>query len=169
MLATCAEIKRLHRVLPKFGKPLHHAGNRVNRVTNRKLHVAIIGSGPAGFYSADELFRSPLKDVKIDMYERLPTPYGLVRNGVAPDHPEVKSVERVFHSLAQSPSFQFIGNVTVGQDLSIDDLKKHYEVIILAYGAEGDKRLGIPGEDLKGVHSARYVVQAVDCHLFTSE
>jgi adrenodoxin-NADP+ reductase len=122
--------------------------------------VAIVGSGPAGFYTADELFRSGLRDVKIDMYEKLPTPYGLVRSGVAPDHPEVKIVENVFKTVASSPSFNFVGNVTIGKDLSIDELKANYQVIVLAYGAESDKKLGIPGESLKGVHSARYVIQS---------
>jgi len=126
------------------------------RSISRKLHVAIVGSGPAGFYAADELFRSSLKDVKVDMYEKLPTPYGLVRSGVAPDHPEVKAVEAVFHALAQYPNFNFVGNVQVGKHITIDELKEAYQIIILAYGAEDYRKLGIPGEDLQGVHSARY-------------
>lgn len=131
-------------------------------VLRRKLHAAVVGAGPAGFYAADELFKSILANVKVDMYERLPVPYGLVRNGVAPDHPEVKAVEAVFHTLALSPHFNFIGNVNVGKDISIEELKKHYDIVILAYGAEGDKKLGIPGEDLKGVYSARYVSQVIN-------
>lgn len=127
------------------------------RVLRRKVHVAVVGSGPAGFYAADELLRSSLKDVKIDMFERLPTPYGLVRYGVAPDHPEVKAVEKVFHQLAQLPGFNFIGNVNIGRDLSINELKDHYQIVILAYGAEDDRKLGIKGENLKGVYSARFV------------
>ena len=129
---------------------------REKSVLRRKLHVAVVGAGPAGFYAADELFKSALANVKVDMFERLPTPYGLVRNGVAPDHPEVKAVESVFHDLALSPHFNFIGNVTIGKDLSIEELQNHYDLVVLAYGAEDDKKLGIPGEHLKGVHSARY-------------
>jgi adrenodoxin-NADP+ reductase len=159
MLSICDTFKRVGGVQLAQRPSIKRALNRTSRKTKRNLHVAIVGSGPAGFYTADELFRSKLTDVKVDMYERLPTPYGLVRNGVAPDHPEVKAVESVFHSLALSPSFNFIGNVTVGQDISINELKEHYEVVILAYGAEDDKKLGIPGEDLKGVHSARAFVE----------
>lgn len=127
-------------------------------IKSRNLHAAIIGSGPAGFYAADELFRCALKDVKVDMYEKLPTPYGLVRYGVAPDHPEVKAVEHIFHNLALRNDFNFVGNVTVGRDVSVEELKKAYDVVILAYGAEHDRKLGIPGENLKGVHSARYEI-----------
>lgn len=135
----------------------------------RKLHAAVVGAGPAGFYAADELFKSALANVKVDMYERLPVPYGLVRNGVAPDHPEVKAVESVFHTLALSPHFNFIGNVNVGKDLSIEELQKHYDIVILAYGADGDKKLGIPGEDLKGVYSARYdTLPTTITNVFTS-
>lgn len=156
MLSTSTLSKRLLRA--SFGRRVHHSTMRRAKGVHfaRGIHVAIVGSGPAGFYAADELFRSTLKHVKVDMYEKLPTPYGLVRSGVAPDHPEVKAVETVFHALAQAPNFNFVGNVQVGKDVTIEELKKAYQVIILAYGAEDDRKLGIPGEDLQGVHSARY-------------
>lgn len=144
------------------------ASHKVEKaISRRKLHAAVVGAGPAGFYAADELFKSNLANVKVDMFERLPAPYGLVRNGVAPDHPEVKAVETVFHTLALSPQFNFVGNVTVGKDLSVEELKKHYDIVILAYGAEDDKKLGIPGEHLKGVHSARFVRQSPMIHPFS--
>ena len=158
MLSTHSLSERLLRVpLARGSRTCASRRRRIGHFA-REIHVAIVGSGPAGFYAADELFRSTLKDLRVDMYEKLPTPYGLVRSGVAPDHPEVKAVESVFHSLAEVPNFNFVGNVQVGRDVTMDELKSAYEVIILAYGAEDDRKLGIPGENLEGVHSARYVV-----------
>lgn len=92
---------------------------------------------------------------RVDMYERLPVPYGLVRYGVAPDHPEVKNCQDRFDEAAESPNFEFIGNINVGADLALEKLKPHYDAILFAYGASKDRQLGIPGESLAGVYSAR--------------
>jgi adrenodoxin-NADP+ reductase len=119
--------------------------------------IAIIGSGPAGFYTAYRLMNK-VQDAVIDMYEQLPVPYGLVRFGVAPDHPEVKNCQDTFEEVALSPRFNYIGNVRVGYDIELSKLKPHYDAILFSYGASEDKRLGIPGEDLPGVFSAREFV-----------
>jgi len=117
------------------------------------LRVAVVGSGPSGFYAAEALFKSPLC-VRVDMFERLPVPFGLVRYGVAPDHPKLKQISWVFEKIAQTPGFAFHGNVGLGRDLSLDQLRRTHHVVILAYGAESDRRLGIPNEDLPGSHTA---------------
>jgi adrenodoxin-NADP+ reductase len=122
-----------------------------------RLRVAIIGSGPAGFYTAHRLLNKN-QDAVIDMYEQLPVPYGLVRYGVAPDHPEVKNCQDTFEEVAQSPRFNYIGNVRVGYDVELAKMKPHYDAILFSYGASEDRRLGIPGEDLPGVYSARSFV-----------
>src|SRR6202034_3440265 len=114
------------------------------------LRVAIIGSGPAGFYAARQLLASQDPVVEVDMFDRLPTPWGLVRGGVAPDHPNIKSVSRVFEKTAARPGFRFFGNVAMGRDISLQDLVERYHAVIYAVGAETDKRMGIPGEDLPG-------------------
>jgi ferredoxin/flavodoxin---NADP+ reductase len=116
------------------------------------LRAAIIGSGPAGFYAADHLLKR--EGVEVDMFDRLPTPYGLVRGGVAPDHPKLKSVIRVYAKTAALPGFRFFGGVHVGRDISADELAERYHAVIYAYGAETDRHLGIPGEDLPGSHAA---------------
>ena len=99
-----------------------------------------------------------VQDAVVDMYEQLPVPYGLVRFGVAPDHPEVKNCEDKFEEVAQSPRFNYIGNVKVGCDVGLAEMKPHYDAILFSYGASEDKRLGLPGEDLPGVYSAREFV-----------
>ncbi|MFM1919354.1 MAG: hypothetical protein RLZZ303_988 [Candidatus Hydrogenedentota bacterium] len=119
----------------------------------RPLRVAIIGSGPSGFYAAAPLQKCE-HAVTIDMFDRLPAPYGLVRGGVAPDHPKIRSVTKVYEKIAADPGFTFWGNVRVGTDITIEELRRHYDAVILAYGAETDRRLGIPGEDLPGSHTA---------------
>ncbi|KAJ7537246.1 hypothetical protein O6H91_12G104900 [Diphasiastrum complanatum] len=121
------------------------------------LHICIVGSGPAGFYTADKLMKR-FGQAKVNMLERLPTPFGLVRSGVAPDHPETKVVVNQFSRVAASDRFSLIGNVSLGKDVSVEDLRKLYHVVVFAYGAESDRELGIKGEDLKGVHSAREFV-----------
>jgi ferredoxin--NADP+ reductase len=118
--------------------------------TANPLRVAIIGSGPSAFYAADYLQKRPELIVQIDMYDRLPTPYGLVRGGVAPDHPKIKTVTKVYERTAQAPGFRFFGNVEYGRDISHDDLTAHYHAIIFAVGAPSDRKMGIPGEDLAG-------------------
>jgi len=116
---------------------------------DRPLRVAVVGSGPAGFYTAGPLLAGDIP-AEVDMIERLPTPWGLVRLGVAPDHPNIKAVSRVFEKTAGQPRFRFLGNVEVGRDLSHADLVELYDAVVYAVGAQTDRRLGIPGEDLPG-------------------
>src|SRR6476646_10361453 len=113
------------------------------------LRVAVVGSGPAGFYAAGHLLASDLP-AEVDMIERLPTPWGLVRLGVAPDHPNIKSVSRAFEKIAAQPGFRFLGNVEVGRDVAQAELAELYGAVVYAIGAQTDHRLGIPGEDLPG-------------------
>jgi ferredoxin--NADP+ reductase len=121
---------------------------------DKALRAAIIGSGPSAFYAAEQLQKQERFTVEIDMFERLPTPFGLVRGGVAPDHPKIKSVTKVYDRIATHPNFRFYGNVLVGQDISHADLTMHYHVIIYAVGAQTDQRMNIPGEDLPGSYAA---------------
>jgi ferredoxin--NADP+ reductase len=118
-------------------------------MSEHPLHVAIVGSGPAGFYAAGALLGGELP-VEVDMIERLPTPWGLVRLGVAPDHPNIKAVSRVFEKIAERPGFRFLGNVEVGRDLGHGELCRLYDAVVYAVGAQTDRRMGIPGEDLPG-------------------
>jgi len=115
-----------------------------------ELRVAVIGSGPAGFYAADALLKSEEPVVEVDVIERLPTPWGLVRLGVAPDHPNIKSVSRAFERIAARPGFRFFGNVEVGSDVTHEELAGAYDAIVYAVGAQTDRQLGIPGEELPG-------------------
>ena len=117
------------------------------------LLVAIVGSGPSGFYAAEALIKSEIV-AKVDIIERLPTPYGLVRSGVAPDHPKLKTAINLYKKIADDPNFNLIANVTIGKDLSVEELCESHHAVILTYGAETDRKLGIPGEDLKGSHTA---------------
>lgn len=117
------------------------------------LRVAIIGSGPAGFYAAEALLGAALS-VRVDMYERLAAPFGLVRSGVAPDHPKLKQPILVYQQTAQSPGFQFFGNVTVGRDISVAELRQCYHALLFACGAQTDRALDVPGEYLPGSHAA---------------
>lgn len=118
-----------------------------------RFEIAVIGAGPSGFYAADALLRSELP-VAVDVYERLPAPFGLVRYGVAPDHPRLKSTIKVFEKIAQDPRFGFIGNVDVGSDITLQELRRHYDVVILAHGTRRGRALDIPGGDLNGCHTA---------------
>ncbi len=120
----------------------------------RPLRVAVIGSGPSGFYAAEALLKQKDVAVQLDMFDRLPTPYGLVRGGVAPDHQKIKGVTAVYERVAQQPAFRFFGHVKLGQDLQVADLTQHYDQIVYAVGNESDRHLGIPGEELAGNHSA---------------
>jgi ferredoxin--NADP+ reductase len=118
------------------------------------LRVAVIGAGPAGFYTAEYLLRQPGLAMEVDLYDRLPTPYGLVRFGVAPDHQKIKNVTAVFDKTAVQPGFRFFGNVELGKDVTLEDLRAHYHQIVYTTGAQTDRRMGIPGEDLRGSHPA---------------
>ncbi len=115
--------------------------------------IAIIGAGPSGFYAAEALQKA-LPDVAIDLFDRLPTPFGLVRGGVAPDHPKIKSVTRIYDRIASHPGFRFFGHVRIGQDITIEELRVVYHAVIIATGAQTDRQLGIPGEHLPGSHAA---------------
>ena len=128
------------------------------------LRVAIVGSGPAGFYAAEHLLRSEDHDFEVDMFDRLPTPFGLVRAGVAPDHPKIKSVIRVYEKTAARDGFRFFGNVEVGEEITIAELAERYNAVIYAYGAPTDRHLGIPGEDLPGSHAATEFVAWYNAH-----
>ncbi|KAH8597238.1 hypothetical protein B0O99DRAFT_651082 [Bisporella sp. PMI_857] len=127
----------------------------------RPFRLAVIGSGPAGFYTTYKVL-SKIENSKVDMYEQLPVPYGLARFGVAPDHPEVKNCQEKFEEVAQSPDFEFIGNIAIGDQagqLPLRALMPHYDAVLFAYGASKDKILGVPGEDtVKSIHSARAFV-----------
>lgn len=137
----------------------------------RPLRVAIVGSGPAGLYAAGHLLENPAgtfikgrlvkqitMPVEVDVIDRLPTPWGLIRGGVAPDHPDKKKMSRVFDAIAHRPGFRFIGNVSVGASVSPADLSAWYDAVIYAVGAEDERRLAISGEDLPGSHAARQFV-----------
>lgn len=121
-------------------------------------HVGIVGSGPAGFYTAQQILKSH-EDAVTDVYERLPVPFGLARFGIAPDHPETKNCINQFTTTASSDRCTFIGNVNVGKDVKLTELLQAYDAVILCYGAEDDRTFGIPGEDLPGVYSARAFVE----------
>ncbi|KAG7401202.1 hypothetical protein PHYBOEH_002386 [Phytophthora boehmeriae] len=125
--------------------------------------VCVVGSGPGGFYATKYLLKEHA-GVHVDMLEALPTPFGLVRSGVAPDHPEVKSVMNDFDKVAADERFRFLGNVRVGEDVRLAELQQHYHAIVLAYGAAADRELGVPGEDLRGVLSARTFVNWYNGH-----
>src|SRR5438874_5963726 len=127
------------------------------------FRVAVVGSGPAGFYAAGALLDADIP-VEVDMIERLPTPWGLVRLGVAPDHPKLKTVSRAFERIALKPGFRFFGNVEIGRDLTHGDLMRLYDAVIYAVGAQTDRRLGIPGEDLPGSWSATEFVAWYNGH-----
>jgi ferredoxin--NADP+ reductase len=127
------------------------------------LRVAVVGSGPAGFYAAGPLLASDLP-VEVDMIERLPTPWGLVRLGVAPDHPNIKAVSRAFEKIAAQPGFRFFGNVEFGRDVTHEELTQLYDAVVYAVGAQTDRRLGIPGEDLPGSWAATEFVAWYNAH-----
>ena len=128
------------------------------------IRVAIIGSGPAGFYTAEHLLAHPEVAIEVDMIDRLPTPFGLVRSGVAPDHPKIKNVIRRYEKTAGHDAFRFFGNVTVGRDVSAEELAANYHAVIYAYGAGADRQLGIQGEDLAGSHAATEFVAWYNGH-----
>lgn len=116
------------------------------------MRVAVVGAGPAGIYASEALIN--LGNVQVDVYDALPTPFGLVRYGVAPDHLKIKSIERTLRQVLEHPDARFIGNVRVGSDVTTEELREAYDAVIYAFGAAADRRLGIPGEDLPGSLSA---------------
>lgn len=119
----------------------------------KAIEACVVGSGPSGFFAADALLRT-VPDVRVDILDRLPTPYGLVRGGVAPDHQGTKNIARQFERLCQHPSVRFLGNVGLGRDVGYDELKDFYHLVVLALGAPVDRKLGVPGEDLPGVYGS---------------
>jgi len=132
-------------------------------VNDSPLRVAVVGSGPAGFYAAAALLGSDL-DIEVDLIERLPTPWGLVRLGVAPDHPNIKAVSRAFEKTAANPGFRFFGNVEVGRDVTHEELASLYDAVLYSVGAQTDRSLGIPGEGLPGSWAATEFVAWYNGH-----
>ncbi|PXA86581.1 pyridine nucleotide-disulfide oxidoreductase [Nostoc sp. 3335mG] len=114
-------------------------------------HIAVIGSGPAGFYTAEAALKTFGSEVRVDLIDRLPVPYGLIRSGVAPDHQSIKAVTRRYENTASDEQVRFFGNVTVGQDVTVEELRALYDAVVTCTGAPADKRLGVPGDDLPGV------------------
>ncbi len=127
------------------------------------MRVAIVGSGPSGFYAAESLVKAGI-EVQADLFEKLPCPFGLVRYGVAPDHQKIKSVTKIFERVAARPNVGFFGNVNVGVDISLAELRRFYDAVIFASGADSDRRLNIPGEDLPGSHTATEFVAWYNGH-----
>lgn len=130
----------------------------------RPLSVAVVGSGPAAFYAAGQLLASEEPSAQVDLFERLPTPWGLVRLGVAPDHPQLKTVSRAFEKIAARPGFRFLGNVEVGRDVMQEELAQRYDAVVYAVGSQADRQLGIPGEDLAGSWAATEFVAWYNGH-----
>ncbi len=128
------------------------------------LRVAVIGAGPSGFFLVDKLLGQDSIPLAVDLFERLPTPYGLVRYGVAPDHEKIRNVTRSFDKVAARPGFRFFGNVAVGESLPLDQVRRHYHLIAFTTGAQTDRRMGIPGEDLPGSHPATEFVAWYNGH-----
>ncbi len=128
--------------------------------------IAIVGAGPAGYFAAQALqnLQSESLQFSIDMIERLPTPWGLVRSGVAPDHPKIKTVSKVFEKVANEPNFRLFGNIELGSDLTIEQLRERYDAVVIATGSALGKKLGIPGEDLPGSMSAATFVPWYNAH-----
>ena len=130
---------------------------------SRPLRVAIIGSGPAGVYASDALMKSG-REVSIDLYEKMPAPFGLIRYGVAPDHPRIKGIIKSLHRVLDKPEVRLIANVEFGKDVTLDELKELYDAVVFATGATGDRDLNIPGADLEGHHGAGEFVGFYDSH-----
>ena len=124
----------------------------------RPLCVAVIGSGPSGFYAAEALLKAPNLTVRVDVFDRLPTPFGMVRGGVAPDHQNIKGVTATYEKVASDPRVRFFGNVKLGRDISVEDLRARYDQIVYAVGCESDHPMGIPGEALNGSFAATDLV-----------
>jgi ferredoxin--NADP+ reductase len=130
----------------------------------RPLRVAIVGAGPAGFYAAETLLKENSIIAEVDLFDRLPTPYGLVRGGVAPDHQNIKAITRIFERIAALPRFHFFGNVELGKHFSLEELQYYYDQVLLAVGCPIDRQLEISGENLHGSHSATSLVGWYNSH-----
>lgn len=128
------------------------------------LRIAIVGAGPAGYFAAQALLNQEDKPVLVDMIEKLPTPWGLVRSGVAPDHPKIRTVSKVFEKISEDPRFRLMANVEIGKDVSVAQLQDAYDAVVFASGADLGRMLGIPGEDLPGVMSAAEFVPWYNAH-----
>src|SRR6188508_3168409 len=126
------------------------------------IRIAVVGSGPAGFYAAEALLADP--NIQVDVFDGLPAPFGLVRYGVAPDHPKIKNIIARYEKTAALPGFAFLGNVTVGRDISVEEMRRFYDAIVFSNGAQTDRRLGIPGEDLPGSYTATEFVAWYNGH-----
>ena len=135
-------------------------GDNMTAVSTR---VAVIGAGPAGFFATEALLKGD-EGVAVDMINNLPAPYGLVRDGVAPDHQAIKSVARVYARILARDEVRYFGNVTLGSEVTLEDLRARYDQIVYAFGAQSDRRLGIPGEDLAGSHAAMHFVGWYNAH-----
>ncbi|KAI1267180.1 hypothetical protein F5Y18DRAFT_331294 [Xylariaceae sp. FL1019] len=155
-----------HSRASKSWFPVHRRRYATAHDRNRPLRMAVVGSGPAGFYTAYRVM-SKVVGAKVDMFEALPVPFGLVRFGVAPDHPDVKNCQDKFEEVASSPDFTFVGNVSIGNPaghfdgftIPLDSMMRHYDAVVFAYGAAKDRKLGIPNEsELRGIYSAREFV-----------
>ena len=121
--------------------------------SSRPLRVAVIGSGPAGIYASDLLMKSG-RTVEIDLFEQMPAPFGLIRYGVAPDHPRIKGIVNSLHAVMEKPNVRFLGNIEVGTTITVEKLHEYYDAIVFATGAVADRDLGIPGENLNGSYGA---------------
>ncbi|MEI6251054.1 MAG: FAD-dependent oxidoreductase, partial [Actinomycetes bacterium] len=128
------------------------------------FRIAIVGAGPAGYFAAQALLNQEDKSVLVDMLEKLPTPWGLVRSGVAPDHPKIRTVSKVFEKISDDPRFSLMANVEVGKDVSVAQLQEAYDAVVFASGADVGRLLGIPGEELPGVMSAAEFVPWYNAH-----
>lgn len=129
--------------------------------SSRPLRVAVVGAGPAGIYASDLLMKSGT-DVEIDLFERMPAPFGLIRYGVAPDHPRIKAIVNSLHAIMEKPQLRFLGNVAVGTDVTVEQLRQFYDAIVFSTGAVADRDLDIPGQDLAGSHGAAEFVGFYD-------
>ena len=132
----------------------------------KKFRIVIVGAGPAGYFAAQALQNLQSDEItfEIDMIERLPTPWGLVRSGVAPDHPKIKTVSKVFEKIASNKNFRLFANVELGVEVFIKDLKRNYDAVVLATGASKGKQLNIPGENLKNCFSSADFVSWYNAH-----
>lgn len=141
-----------HRASSRFSQGLSYSTGPA-----KEIKTCIVGSGPAGFYSAQYLLKH-LPNAQVDLIEKLPVPFGLVRFGVAPDHPDVKIVINTFSKTAEHPKFRFFGNLSLGKDVTLKQLREKYDIVLLTYGADIDATLDIPGENKKNVIAAREFV-----------